>query len=169
MEQSDPRLNEVFQDLAKRFGALSQLFGQLSSPEAARKLLDSLAGGNAAAFNQIVDRVEIPVYGKCFWVQELIERVVMTPTGFVEECWLRENLTPAERSLYRIIAFRHSHETPVAKSMEVTLHERTGHRVIPPGAFLDELKANGLVTCERRMTYDTSTILVLGRPERVCV
>jgi hypothetical protein len=53
--------------------------------------------------------------------------------------------------------------------MAVTGQERLGRRVIPPGAFLDELKANGLVTCESRMTYDTNTILVLGKPEQVCV
>src|SRR5262245_28360735 len=112
MEKSDYRLDEVYQDLANRFGALSRLFSQLSSLEATRELLDSVAAGDAAAFNRIIDRVEFPLLGKCFWVRELIERVVATPTGWVEECWLRDNLTPDEQILYILTAFRHSRGTP---------------------------------------------------------
>jgi hypothetical protein len=69
--------------------------------------------------------------------------------------------------LYEWISFRHRHDTPVANSMQVTLHD--GRRVIPPGAFLNELKAKGLVTCHLQMTYDTSTTLVFSNPEQVCV
>jgi len=169
MEKRDSSLNDVYQDLADRFGALGRLFTELSSPKATQELLNSLTADDAAAFNQLVDRVDIPLIGKCFWLQEIIERVVVTPAGVVEECWLRDDLTPDERLLYFLIAYRHRDEKPVAKSMEVTRQESLGRQVIPPGAFLDELKANGLVTCEMRMTYDTSTILVLGKPERICV
>jgi len=169
MKKHDSNLDELYQDLADRFGALGQLLTELSSPKATQELLGSLAAGDAAAYNRLIDRVDLPLIGKCFWLREVIERIMETPTGFVEDCWLRDDMTPAERSLYFLIAFRHRRGTPIAKSMEVTMQESLGHRVIPPGAFLDELKANGLVTCESRMTYDTSTILVLGKPERVCV
>ncbi|WP_035348562.1 hypothetical protein [Edaphobacter aggregans] len=169
MEKCDSNLDELYQDLADRFGALGRLFSQLNSPKATQELLNSLSAGDAAAFDRLIDRVELPLLGKCFWVREIIERVVVTPTGLVTECWLRDNLTPTERSLYYSIAFRHSRTTPIAKSMEVTLQLYTGRLIIPPGAFLDELKANGLVTCGTRMTYDTSTTLPPGRPERVCV
>ena len=170
MKKSESNVDVFYQDLADRFGALGRFFSQLSSPNASRELLKILEAGDAAAFNQLVDRVELPLLGKCFWVREIIERVVVTPTGFVEECWLSDNLTPTELLLYYSIAYRHSHATPpIAKSMEVTFQVDIGRRVIPPGAFLDELKAHGLVTCVLRMTYDTSTTLVLGRPERVCV
>jgi hypothetical protein len=40
---------------------------------------------------------------------------------------------------------------------------------IPPGPFLEELKANGLVTCDKKPKHDVSTVVVLGKPERVCV
>jgi hypothetical protein len=169
MEKRDSRLGEMYQDLAGRFEMLSRLFSQLSSPDATRELLESISAGDAKAFNRIINPIEIPLLGKCFWVREIIERVVSTPTGFVTECWLRDDLTPDERILYFRIAFRHSRLTPVAKSMEVTLQARNGRQLIPPGAFLDELKANGLVTCEDRMTFDTSTSLFPGRPERICV
>lgn len=167
MEKRDSNLNSLHDELAGRFGALSQLFGKLSSSKASQELLDSLTSGDAAAFNQLIDIVDMPILGKCFWVREIIERVVVTPAGFVEECWLRDSLTPSERGLYLQIAFRHRQEKPVAQSMEVTI--QTGHAVIPPGPFLDELKANGLVTCDLRMTYDTSAIAVMSKPERVCV
>jgi hypothetical protein len=169
MERCDLNLDELHKDLAERFGALSRLFGQLSAPEATKELLNSLATQDASAFNRLIERIELPLLGKCFWVREVVERVVTTPTGFVEECWLRDNLTPLERLLYHQIAFQHSRETPTPRSMEVTFQVQNGRYIIPPGAFLDELKANGLVTCEKRMTYDTTTTLTLGRPERVCV
>ena len=169
MYERDYKLDALYQDLADRFAAVGRLFVQLSSPKATQELLDNLATGNAAALNRLVDGVELSLFGKCFWIREIIERVVSTPTGLVEDCWLREDLTPAERVLYLVIAFRHSRATPVAKSMQVTLQPEIGRRLIPPGPFLDELKANGLVTCELRMTYDTSTTLVLGRPERACL
>jgi hypothetical protein len=167
METGNSNLNSVYDELAGRFGTLSQLFSRLSSSKASQELLDSLTSGDTAAFNQLIDSVDIPILGKCFWVREIIEHVVVTPTGLVEECWLRDNLTPAERGLYLQIAFRHRQEKPVAKSMEVTI--QTGHAVIPQGPFLDELKANGLVTCDLRMTYDTSASAVMSKPERVCV
>ena len=169
MYERDDKLDALYQDLADRFGAVGRLFVQLSSPKATQELLDNLATGNAAALNRLVDSVELSLVGKCFWIREIIERVVSTPTGLSEDCWVREDLTSAERLLYLLIAFRHSRATPVAKSMQVTLQPEIGRRLIPPGPFLDELKANGLVTCELRMTYDTSTTLVLGRPERFCL
>ena len=167
MAKRDSNLNSLHDELAGRFAALSQLFGKLSTSKASQELLDSLTFGDAAAFNHLIDSVDIPMIGKCFWVREIVERVVVTPTGFVEECRLRENLTPPERGLYFQIAFRHRQGKPVAKSMEVNFQTR--HAIIPPGPFLDELKANVLVTCELRMTYDASLSAIMSKPERVCV
>jgi hypothetical protein len=167
MEESDSNLNSLYDELAGRFGALSQLFAKLSSSKASQELLDSLTSGDSAAFNHLIDSVDIPILGKCFWVREIVEHVVVTPVGFVEECWLRDNLTPTERGLYLQIASRHRQEKTVAKLMEVTI--QTGHAVIPPGPFLDELKANGLVTCELHMAYDASVSAIMSKPERVCI
>jgi hypothetical protein len=168
MEKGDSNLDDLYRDFADRFRALSQLFGQLGSPERAQELLDSLISEDAEAFTRLVDRVDYPMQvGKCFWVREIVERIVSTPSGFVEECWLRDDLTLQERMLFFQIAFRHRQVTPVAGGMEVTL--RDGRSIIPAGPFLDELKANGLVTCALRMTYDTSTTLGLSKPERICI
>lgn len=165
--ERNSNLDGFYSELANRFGALSRLFGQLSSPKATEELIDGLTSEEGAAFRQFTDRLDIPILGKCFWVREIIERVVITPTGLVEECWLRDDLTRAELLLSLQIALRHRQLTPIARSMEVILYN--GRAVIPPGAFLDELKANGLVTCEMRMTYDTSTRLALSKPEQVCI
>jgi uncharacterized membrane protein YccC len=40
MEKGEANLDDLYQDLADRFRALSQLFDQLSSPESAQALLD---------------------------------------------------------------------------------------------------------------------------------
>src|SRR5258708_3657765 len=168
MEKQESNLDGLHQDLAKRFGALSQLFGQLGSPRAVQELLDGLTSEDGTAFKQFVDRVDFPMLGKCFWLRELVERVLSTPSGLVPgDCWLRDNLTPQERQLYLQIAVRHRSMDGI-KSTEVTL--QNGHRVIPPGPFLDELKTNRLVTCDpSRQTFDTTLTLAFSRPELVCV
>ena len=51
MEKHDSNLDGLHQDWAERFGALSRLFSQLSSPGAVRELLDGLTSQDGAAFN----------------------------------------------------------------------------------------------------------------------
>jgi hypothetical protein len=172
MEESNAGFDSLAEDLAGRFRALGRLFDQLGSKEAAHKLLDSLISEDAATFNQLIEPLDIPnipELGKCVWVREIIDRVVVTPT-LVEVCVLRDDLTPAERALYLSIAIRHAHGPLVdlteAELVLTTLGDDQG---IPPGPFLEELKANGLVTCSSRVKYEVSTVLVLGKPEKVCV
>jgi hypothetical protein len=169
-KSTEANLDGLYKDLAVRFSGLSQLFGQLGTPEAVADLFASLVSDDAEPFNKFIDPFEIPVLGKCLWVREVIERVVVTPTGLVQECWLRDDLTPAERWLYIRIAMRHRQLTPVGVGVGTpTFQIIEGHAIIPPGPFLDELQANGLVTCETRMTYETSTVLGFSKPERVCI
>jgi len=40
-------------------------------------------------------------------VREIIEDALALPDGYVEECWLRDDLTSQERGLYLEIAWRH--------------------------------------------------------------
>lgn len=169
MEKYDSNLDGLYQQLADRFRALSQLFGELSSSQTAQKLTEGLLSGDAATFNQFVDRIDIPMLGKCAWVREIIERVMVTPAGFVRVCRLRDNLTLEESLLYLQIARRHGQFQPVVVSTVLTVAE--DRPVIPPGPFLEELRANNLVTCDDppQMTYDVSTTLVLSKPERICV
>ncbi len=170
MENRDANLDDLYQDLADRFRALSQLFGQLGSPESAQALLDSLISEDAEAFNRLVDRVDYPIHvGKCFWVREIVERIVSTPSGTVEECWLRDDLTSQERGLYLEIAWRHNILVAWEERPKLTLEDgRIVRIVIPPGPFLDELKANGLVTCAERITYSPIHGVAAGKPQRLC-
>jgi hypothetical protein len=167
MERGEANLDDLYQDLAHRFRALSRLFGQLGSPESAQALLDSLISEDGVAFNRFVDRVDYPMpIGKCFWLKEIIESTIGGPNGTVEECWLRDDLTSQERGLYLAIAWRHNILVALEERPKLTLEDR--RVVIPPGPFLDELKANGLVTCEWRITY-SSIGVAAGKPQRVCI
>jgi len=160
--------DELYGDVSRRFEAVSQLFDRLRTPKATEELLVGLVRGDGATINRLLDGIEVPVVGKCFWLRSVVERVLSTPTGYVTECWIRDNLTQSEKMLLLLISLRHTRDKVAAKAMEVTLNV-DGRRVVPPGEFLDELKANGLVDCAQRMTYDTGTALVLGPPENVCV
>lgn len=161
----DPVLDGLYSELAGRFGALSKLFGQLSSPKAAQDLIAGLTSEKDGHFKLLTDQLDIPMLGKCVWLREIIERVVSTSTGFATECWLRDDLTPAERLVYLRIAWRNMQVHRTANPVLV----RNGRTIIPPGPFLDELRANGLVHCENVPTYESSLTLTLSRPERICL
>jgi hypothetical protein len=169
MKPPDTNLDALYQELAGRFGALSQLFGKLNSPKAVQQLLDGLTSNDGAGFQPFVDQLNLPMLGKCYWLQEVIERVVSTPAGLIPgDCWLRDNLTQQERWEYLQIALRYRIRRPVDSTAVVTL--KNGHYVIPPGPFLDELKAAGLVTCgPPQMSYETTVTIALSKPELVCV
>jgi hypothetical protein len=171
MDDRTARLDGLHEEMAGRFGALGRLFGELGTPEAARMLFDSLTSDDPSAFDRFADHLDLPMLGKCWWLRSVVESVLRTPTGQVQDCWLREDLTPAERSLYLQIALRY--RNPTFGGLAVLLFEeahRGFHQVIPPGPFLDELRANGLIECEPlRATFETSVLLALSPPERVCV
>lgn len=170
MAEQELDLEALYRDLGDRFSALSQLFAEFGSPKGARRLVDTLVSGDAAAFNRLIDPLDVPTIpplGKCFWVREIIDRVVVTTT-LVEVCTLREDLSGGELALYISIARRHGALIPLTAAEEAITALGDGEG-IPPGPFLDELKANGLVTCTTKVKRDVSTKLALGKPERVCV
>jgi hypothetical protein len=170
MVEQDPDLENLHRELADRFSALSRLFAEFGSPKGAQRLVDTLVSGDPAAFNQLLDPLDlpdIPQLGKCFWVREIIDRVVQTAT-LVEVCTLRDDLTGSELVLYLSIARRHGALIPLSAA-EDAITVLGGGGGIPPGPFLDELKANGLVTCTVKVKFDVTTKLALGKPERVCV
>lgn len=169
MDKRDPGLAGLYEQLADRFKALSRLFGELSTPVAAQALLDSLMSDDPAAFNKLADGIDLPMLGKCFWINGVLERVFETPSRLVTgDCWLRDDLTPAERKLALQIAMRHRRRFGEATESNKGVL-RDGHRVIPPGPFLDELRANGLTHCEESWAHDTSLAEALGPPERICI
>jgi hypothetical protein len=110
----------------------------------------------------------IPQLGKCFWLREIIELGVETPT-LVEVCVLRDDLTPNERRLYMRIVIKYGVHTPLSNAEKV-FHTLGEGPEIPPGRFLDELKANGLVTCKTKVKFDVSTTQgPFGKYELVCI
>src|SRR5262245_16062728 len=108
--KNQPSLEDLHSELANRFRALGYLFGQLSSPAVIPNLLDPLTSDDPSRFAQFSDQIELPMLGKCFWLREIIERVITTPSGFVTECWLRDDLSQLERLLYIRVALRHSRD-----------------------------------------------------------
>ena len=161
---------DLYRDLAGRFSALSQVFAELGTEEGTRRLLDSLVSDDPAAFNQLIEHFEvpgIPQLGKCFWLRELIDVASVTSTR-VEVCVLREDLTPDQRLLYLSIARRHNAVIPLTDAERAISLLGDGEG-IPPGAFLDELKANDLVMCTTKVKFNVTTQLAFGKPERVCV
>jgi hypothetical protein len=160
-----------YEEVADRFGALSEVFGHLTSPADVQGLFEGLTSEEGAGLNWLADQINLPMLGKCWWLQGIIEKVVSTPTGFApDQCWLKENLTAAQRRLYLEICLRHR---PRAAEEATESHElilEGGHRLIPPGLFLDDLRKNDLVDCDRgEQTYDSRLTPILGLPERVCI
>ena len=159
---------DLYEEMAGRFRALSGFFADLSSADAVESLVAALVTEDAEAFNRFVDPVEVPFDGRCFWLQEIVEHTFVTPTGLVEECRLRDNLTPSEKQLYLEIALRYRES--LGPWREVHVHGTSFEQpVIPPGPFLDELKANNLVVCKTRMSYESRLTPVLSPPEQVCL
>ena len=75
MEKHDSNIEHLYRDSAERFKALSRLFGQLGSAEAAQRLLESLISEDAKAFARLIEPVNIPDLsglGKCFWLRRLL-------------------------------------------------------------------------------------------------
>jgi len=168
MAKPNSNLDGFYQDLADRFGALGRFFGQLSSPKAAQELIDSLTSEDGAAFNRLIDGIEIPMPGKCFWVLELVKKAVANPTNLVQDCYLRDNLTRSESQTYLQILWRHFPGGRGSVAPPIVTQE-DGRQLIGPGTFLDELNANGLVLCGPfRQAYDPGITVVFSRSETIC-
>jgi hypothetical protein len=171
MERVEADFESLYEDLAGRFGALGRIFGQLETQGAARQLLEAIITGDPEALTRLIEPAEIPKWpqlGKCYWLKAIIERVVQTPV-LVEVCVLRDDLNPTERVEYFNIAIRYG--TPIlVREVELLLQSLGKGPEIPPGPFLDELKARGLVMCKTEVKYDVSTIQgAFGKPERICL
>lgn len=83
-----------------------------------------------------------------------------TPYGREEKCFLRQDLSVEEHILYRQIVRQHYkpvvHEPgSLDLKLDVVGAGPAGIEV-PPGPFLDALRAAGLVDCRYYVTFDTS-------------
>lgn len=159
--------NEGFTALAERFRVAGELLGRFGTPKAVERLVEVLVNDDGDGFHRFLDDLDIELLGACYWLRELVERVIVTPTGYVRTCWLRDDLTPDERRLYFMIALRHRKDSPFSIAIDRT--NPFGRAEIPEGAFRDELDAAGLLHCEQVMTYESHLTVALGPPERICV
>ena len=170
MENIDANLDDLYRDLARRFRAVSQFLGTLGSDEATRKLLDILISKDATAFNRLFETMDIPDLPqdlKCIFYREVIE-LFLCDSYKVEVCRLRLDLTSNERMQYILIAIRHRPGQPAFIHTGLGIEALGEDPEIPPGPFLDELKANNLVTCDWELKRDCKLGQLLGPPEWIC-
>jgi hypothetical protein len=161
------RLAEFSEGFAQRAGALADLFSRWREPEEARKVLETVIAGDGPAFRELIDLdLPVPKLNLCIWVFELIEKVAAIDTMTV--CRLRNDLSPEEQRRYIAIVFefRDRGELPPI----VSTGDGSGGFInppIPPGSFLNALKAEGLVKCEEEQ-IGGGLKLVPAKPRELC-
>jgi hypothetical protein len=161
-------LAELSETFARNVGALADLFSTWREPEVARKVIDSLIAGDGATFRELSEvDLPLPPLGKCAWIIELIEKVANVDTALV--CRKRSDLSPEEQARYIAIAleFRRRGELPPIVSTGDPVLGLV-EPVIPPGPFLDALRAEGLVTCDEEQ-IGGGLILAPAKPKEFCV
>lgn len=169
-------------ELAARFGALSDTFGEWRKPESARAVLESVLAGDREGFHGLLpagfdgpgpDPLDppdprLPRGPKlCTIVAEVVEKLV--PAREVPCSRLRTDLSPAEKARYIAIVFSCLRDGCLPPLETVTLSEigKCKGIVIPPGEFLNRLDSDGLVedcTC----TVDGGIKAQLTPPEEMC-
>ena len=159
-------LDPLTQQISATSAALIPLLERLSSPDVSRRLIDTAIRGDVRGYNQILDGIELPVVDKCFWVTEVLQKFT-TVGGFVEQCSVRTDLSDEEWFQYTVIALQHGQGKGGTFDEFVT--DSAGHTYVNRGAFLDALKANGLVSCALIWKTTGRTTAVLQAPERLCV
>lgn len=162
-------LPALYADLAARFRSLSTVFAEFGSPEGAERLMRSLIEPDPKQFGRWTDQLDFPMVGKCVWLQGVIERVLTRWTGKKTVCWIRENLTAAERGLLFTLIIRYQLGRLGGSAATDPGMTVNGHPIIPEGPFLDALRANNLVTCQLVDTYDSWLTQVPAKPELVCL
>ena len=165
------RMDGLYQDLAGRFRALSQFFDKLGSEDTVQQLIESLIARDPSFFNNLVEAIDIPDIPprlRCVVYRDMIDRVICDPYES-EVCRLRSDLTTEERWQYFLIAWRYRQREPVQADSGSGFIVIGENPEIPPGPFLDELKANNLVTCKLEVRYNCRIAQVLGPPEWICI
>lgn len=146
-------------ELAARFGALSDTFGEWRKPEIARAVLESLLAGDREAFHELLpagfdgpepDPLEppdtrLPRGPKfCAIVAEVVEKLV--PARRVPCSRVRTDLSPAEKSRYIAIVLSCLRDGCLPPLEPVVFSQgKCMGIVVPSGEFLNRLQAAGLV------------------------
>lgn len=160
--------DDLADHIAQQAGALGQVMDRLRRPEVARAVVESALKGDPRGFEGLFDGIEVQVPNKCVWIADTVEKLTSKFVGFEDQCWLRDDLTRSEWFLYVQITQKYFPPTTVNNNPPPTVLA-DGHILIPPGAYFDELNANGLVHCESVKKYSSGIFLFPGRPERFCL
>jgi len=162
--------DDLADHIAQQAGALGQVMDRLRQPEIARGVVESALKGDPSAFEGLFDGIEVKVPNKCVWIADTVEKLISKFDGFENQCWLRDDLTLSEWFLYVQITRKYFPPTKVDPDIPPPTVLSDGHILIPPGAYFDELNANGLVHCgEPKAKYTSGIFLFPGRPERFCL
>ena len=108
--------------------------------------MKALASGKDEDFARVYAGLELPVQNRCAWVRDAVDVIVSEPkpSGRVRAEGRpdagRAPAVPHDRDEARADLLPRA--APRAQPV------RAGPPLIPPGPFLDELKANGLVKCK---------------------
>jgi len=155
-------LDDIAGHIAAQSAALGPLLDRLSKPEVAHAVVDSAFRGDARKFEGLFEGIEVQVPNKCVWIADTVEKLTSTFVGFGEECRLRNNLTASEWMEYVLITQRYYPLTSVNSPPALDA-------VIPPGDYLEELRAHNLVSCPYVRKYHSGIFLFPGKPERFCL
>ena len=167
--RAEDALDETAVDFAARAGALADLLQRWRRPALARTVIASLLAEDADTFCELLRDFEPPVLGKCWWVRDIVERMVAA-VELRSVCRLRTDLTAGERWLYLRLAMRFRETARVIGWVGCGLQSAGDPgREIPPGPFLDALRVEGLVVCGDEPVEGAGLQQVLGRPAQLCV
>ena len=161
VELSDRAIDEAIADLTDEFareaGALADVLESWRRPEVAREVVESLLNQDRDAFQALLEPGIDPLdpvdpeatrIAICYKLLLLAEKLGRPKkVASTETCRLRTDLSPDERRRYLAIAFKFSDgqiwEGGAVRGLAIGLEGP----VIPPGPFLDALRAEGLVKC----------------------
>ena len=154
-ETIDRAVAQVSDELAGEAGALADVLENWRRPEVARAVVESLLDNDRDRFSELlqfkIDGPGDPDERRryiCYKLLLLVEKLGQPKflPGATETCYLRTDLSPEERRRYLaiVLEFSDSGQPP-------TLYDRGTVGLqgpeIPPGPFLEALKAERLVTC----------------------
>jgi hypothetical protein len=160
-------LDDLAGHIATQSRALNQVLDRLGRPDIARAVVDSALRGDARTFEGLFEGVELQVPNRCVWIADTVEKLTSTFVGLEQECRLRTDLTRGELFDYIQITLKH-YPPPQYVAKDGTPLPAIGD-VIPPGPYLDELRAHGLVNCALVKKYSSGIFLFAGKPEKFCL
>jgi hypothetical protein len=152
--------DDLTRDLARRAATYRDVFDRLSSPDVSEAVLEALATREPDVFEALGDGLDVPDGLRCSWVKGAVLAWLRTPYGREEKCFLRQDLSVEEYILYRQIVrqfYKPVVHEPGSLELEVEVAGAGPAEIeVPPGPFLEALRAAGLVKCRFYITFDTS-------------